>query len=160
MFSFAVLPPEKTIVSISPPEQISSGGHLTFSILSGLGISSHNRLYSASIVNNILRSFSNTYLNTISRNSLLTLRDMSCSLTHWGQVTHISVSKLSIFVSDNGLMPGWCQAIIWTNAGIMFNQNLGTNFSEILSEILIFLSKKSWKCRLENGGHFVLASMR
>ena len=33
-------------------------------------------------------------------------------LTHWGRVTHICVSKLSILGSDNGLSPGWCQAII------------------------------------------------
>ena len=39
-------------------------------------------------------------------------------LTHWGWVTHICVGKLSIIGSDNGLPPGWRQAIIWTNAGI------------------------------------------
>ena len=33
-------------------------------------------------------------------------------LTHWGWVTHICVSKLSILGSDNGLSPGRCQAII------------------------------------------------
>ena len=37
-----------------------------------------------------------------------------------------------IIGSDNGLLPGWCQAIIWTNAGILLIQSLGTNFSEIL----------------------------
>ena len=41
------------------------------------------------------------------------------SLTHWDRVTHICVSKLAIIVSDNGLAPGRCQAIIWTNAGIL-----------------------------------------
>ena len=35
-------------------------------------------------------------------------------LTHWGRVTHICVSKLTINGSDNGLSPGRCQAIIWT----------------------------------------------
>ena len=40
-------------------------------------------------------------------------------LTHWGWVTHICVSKLTIIGSDNGLVPGWCQVIIWTNAGIL-----------------------------------------
>ena len=34
------------------------------------------------------------------------------SLTHWGRVTHICVSKLSIFGLDNGLSPGRRQAII------------------------------------------------
>ena len=40
-------------------------------------------------------------------------------LTHWGRVTHICVSKLTIIGSDNGLSPGRRQAIIWTNAGIL-----------------------------------------
>ena len=39
-------------------------------------------------------------------------------LTHWGRVTLICVSKLTIIGSDNGLSPGRRQAIIWTNAGI------------------------------------------
>ena len=30
------------------------------------------------------------------------------------------VSKLTIIDSDNGLLCGPCQAIIWTNAGILF----------------------------------------
>ena len=34
------------------------------------------------------------------------------SLTHWGRVTHICVSKLYVG-SDNGLSPGRRQAIIW-----------------------------------------------
>ena len=41
-------------------------------------------------------------------------------LTHWGQVTHICVSKLTIIGSDNGLSPGRRQAIIWTNAVVLF----------------------------------------
>ena len=32
-------------------------------------------------------------------------------LTHWGQVTHICVSKLTVIGSDNGLLPGRHQAI-------------------------------------------------
>ena len=52
-------------------------------------------------------------------------------LTHWGRVTHICVSNLTIIVSDNGLTPGRRQAIIWTNAGILLIGPLGTNFSEI-----------------------------
>ena len=45
---------------------------------------------------------------------------------------HICVSKVTIIVSDNGLSPGWRQAFIWTNAGILSIGPLGTNFSEIL----------------------------
>ena len=63
-------------------------------------------------------------------------------LTHWGRVTHIWVSKLTVIGSDNGLSPGWRQAIIWTNAGILLIRTLGTNFSEILSEIHTFSFKK------------------
>ena len=35
--------------------------------------------------------------------------------THWGRVTHICVSELTIIGSDNGLSPGRRKAIIWTN---------------------------------------------
>ena len=71
-------------------------------------------------------------------------------LTHWGRVTHIRVSKLSIIGSDNGLSPGRRQAITWTNAGILLIQTLRTNFSEILREIYTFSFKKMHlKCRLE-----------
>ena len=67
----------------------------------------------------------------------------SCQvLTHWGRVAHICVSKLTIIGSDNALSPSRRQAIIWTNAGISLIRNLGTNFSEILSEINTFLFKK------------------
>ena len=51
------------------------------------------------------------------------------NLTHWGWVTHICVSKLTIIGPDNGLSPGRHQAIIWTNAGILLIGPLGTNFS-------------------------------
>ena len=47
-------------------------------------------------------------------------------------MTRIYVSKGSITGSDNGLLLGRCQAIIWTNAGISIIEPLGTNFSEIL----------------------------
>ena len=63
-------------------------------------------------------------------------------LTHWGWVTHICVGELTIIGSDNGLSPGPRQAIIWTNAGIMFIEPLATNFSEILTEIHTFSFKK------------------
>ena len=44
---------------------------------------------------------------------------------------HICVGKLSIIGSDNGLLPGQRQAIIWTIAGKLFIGPLGTNFSEM-----------------------------
>ena len=53
-------------------------------------------------------------------------------------MTHICVTKLSILGSDNGLLPGRRQAIIWTNAGILLIGHLGTNFSEIFIGIQTF----------------------
>ena len=49
---------------------------------------------------------------------------------------------LTIIGSNNGLSPGRRQAIIWTNAGILLIEPLGTNFSEILVGIQIFTFKK------------------
>ena len=64
------------------------------------------------------------------------------TLTLWGRVTHICVGNLTIIGPDKGLSPGRRQAIIWTNAGILLIGTLGTNFSEILIEIIIFSFKK------------------
>ena len=63
-------------------------------------------------------------------------------LTHWGRVTHIWISKLTIIGSDNGLSPGRRQAITWTNVGILLIGPLGTNFSEMLIEIHTISFKK------------------
>ena len=63
---------------------------------------------------------------------LLEILGVQCQLTHWGRVTHICVSNLTIIGSDNGLSHWRRQAIIWTNAGIFVIRPLGTNFSEIL----------------------------
>ena len=63
-------------------------------------------------------------------------------LTHWGRVTQLCVSKLNSIGSDNGLSTGWRQAIVWTNAGVLLIEPWGTNFSEIIIKILIFLFKK------------------
>ena len=63
-------------------------------------------------------------------------------LTHWGRVMHLCVSKLTIIGWDNGLSPDRRQAIIWTNVGLLLIGPLGTNFSEILIEILTFSFKE------------------
>ena len=63
-------------------------------------------------------------------------------LSHWDPVTHKCVCDLTTIGSDNGLPPDRRQAIIWTNAGILLIGPLGTNFSEILSEIHTFSFKK------------------
>ena len=74
-------------------------------------------------------------INIITRGGL-------ASLTNWDRVTHICVSKLTIIGSDNSLSPDRRQAIIWTNVGLLLIGALGTNFSEILIEILTFSFKK------------------
>ena len=69
--------------------------------------------------------------------------DIWCSsLTHWGRVTHNCVSKLTIIVSDNGLSPGWRQAIIRSIAGILWIESVETIFSEILIKIHAFSFRK------------------
>ena len=81
-------------------------------------------------------------------------------LTHWGRATHICVGKLTIIVSNNGLSPGWRQAIIWTIAGILLIGLLGTNFSEILIRIQTFsLKKMHLKMASAKWRPFVSASM-
>ena len=81
-------------------------------------------------------------------------------LTHWGWVMHICIDKLTIIGSENGLSSGQRQAIIWTNAGILLFLTLGTNVSEILSQIYIFSLKiMHLNMSSEKWGHLVLASM-
>ena len=71
---------------------------------------------------------------------------MDISLTHWGWLMHICISNLTIIGSDNGLSPGWCQAIIRTKAGILLVGPIGTNISEILIKIHIFsFAKKQFE---------------
>ena len=72
----------------------------------------------------------------------VTIKHFLSVLTHWGRVTHICVTELTIIGSDNGLSPGRRQAIIWTNAGILLTGALGTNVSEILIKIYTFSLKK------------------
>ena len=64
------------------------------------------------------------------------------ALTHWGWVTQICISKLTIIYSGNGLSPGQHQAIIWYYAGILLTGSLITKFSEILNEIQTFSLRK------------------
>ena len=51
--------------------------------------------------------------------------------------------------------------IYWTNVGILLIRPRGTNFNNEISIAIhaLSLKKSIWKCRLENGGHFVLATM-
>ena len=61
-------------------------------------------------------------------------------------MTHICIGNLTIIGLDNGLSPGRCQAITWTNVGILLIGSLGINFSEMSIEIHTFSFKKiHWK---------------
>ena len=62
--------------------------------------------------------------------------------SHWGRVTHICLNEITFIGSDNGLSPGGRQAIILTNVGMLLIGPLGTNFSQLLIEIHIFLFKR------------------
>ena len=59
-------------------------------------------------------------------------------ITHCGRATHICISKLTIIDSDNGLLPGRHQDIIWTNGGMLLIGPLGKIFSEVLIETITF----------------------
>ena len=90
-----------------------------------------------------IRTWKSNYIHNLIWDAiLLPCPNFNGSLTHWGRVTHMCVSKLILISSDNGLSPGRRQAIIWPNAGILLIRTLGTNFSEILSEIHIFSFEK------------------
>ena len=43
---------------------------------------------------------------------------------------HICIGNLTVIGSDNGLSPHQCQAVIWTNPGILLNGPLGRNFEQ------------------------------
>ena len=62
----------------------------------------------------------------------------SLELTHWGRVTHICASQVTVVGSDNGLSPDRRQAIIWTNAEILLIEPLRTTLSDMLIEVDTF----------------------
>ena len=84
--------------------------------------------------------------NPYSQNDVFILNRAQNSLNSlrptWPSDTYLCIGNLTIIGSDNGLSPGWCQANIWTNAGILLIGPLGTHFSEILIEIYTFSFKK------------------
>ena len=67
---------------------------------------------------------------------------VSLGLGGWARLVHIYVSNLTIISSDNGLLPGRCRAIIWTNTGIWLIGPVDINTNEILIEINSFSFKK------------------
>ena len=68
----------------------------------------------------------------------LSIRNIYIIEAEWRIYASVNISSLV----DNGLLPGRLQAIIWTNAGVLLIQTLGTNFGEILSEIHTFSFKE------------------
>ena len=70
------------------------------------------------------------------------------------------VCKIITISSDNGLLPGRRQAVIWTNAGILLTGPLRISFSEFLIKINTFFHSRKciWKWRLQNGIYFFSAS--
>ena len=79
-----------------------------------------------------------SYMKTDGLTRAVNIVSYQIPLTHWGWVRHICISKLTTIGSDNGLLTGRRQAIIWINAGIMLIGPLGTNFSEILIHTFSF----------------------
>ena len=79
-------------------------------------------------------------------------------INHWGPVTHICVGNLTIIGSDNGLSPGWGQAITWTNVGILLIGPLENKLQwNIHRNSYIFIQEDPFeKCGLKNGGLFCL----
>ena len=56
------------------------------------------------------------------------------------------VGNLTIIASDNGLSPGRCQSITWSNADLLSIRPLGTNFNEILiGNMEIFICKNAFE---------------
>ena len=64
-------------------------------------------------------------------------------LTHWGRVRYICIRKVIIIGSDNDLSPGWCQAIIWTNAGILLIEPLGNKLQWNLNQNFYFFIQEN-----------------
>ena len=83
-----------------------------------------------------------THTNEMKLNTVFRVLLYQVLLTRQGRAMHICISKLTIIGSDNGLLPGRCQTMIWTNDGILLIWILGTNSSEILSKIHTFSFKK------------------
>ena len=73
----------------------------------------------------------------VTHTAMVNIYTCSIWLTHWGRVTHICVSKLTIIGADNGLSPDRRQAIIRTNVGILFIWDIGTNFNGISINLCI-----------------------
>ena len=68
------------------------------------------------------------------------------SFTHWGQVTHICVSKLAIIGSDDGFSPGRRRAIFWTSTDLLLIGILETIWMEFKSKCINFHWRSALLC--------------
>ena len=77
-----------------------------------------------------------SYLSGVASLVLGIVHDCPGALTHW--VMHTCVNNLAIIGSHNGLLPGWQQPIICTNAEILLLRPLGTKANDMLIGINTF----------------------
>ena len=67
----------------------------------------------------------------------------SWKLNQWDRVMHMVINRTTIIGSDNGLLPGWHQAVIWPISEIVLIGTFGkNNCSETLIEMYTFSFKK------------------
>ena len=140
-------PTELTIIMNSLKPTVLKCVFRRWDLISHTNFNGHGRHKDTSYFTKTLQTQKNRHLD------VYTYMGMSCliglghvlklyCLTHWGRVTHICVSKLTIIGSNNGLSPGRYQTIIWTNARILSIGHLGTKFNEIQIGIQTFPFKK------------------
>ena len=123
------------------------------------------RCYGRNIPEKSVHTFHRLYLWFHFFSSLNTWFISVRKLTHWSRVTPICVKKLATISSDNGLSPVRCQAITWTNGGVLWIGPLNINFSEISMKIQTFSFKEMRlnvsfeKCRPISPGLIALANI-
>ena len=88
------------------------------------------------------------------------VRGLNDVLTHWGRVTHFMHQQTRLSLLQTVACHMFSAKPLSEPVLELLIGPLGTNLSEISNEIHTFSFKKCiWKCHLEDGGHFVLASM-
>ena len=119
----------------------------TVFIMFFLWLTSSN-LYMCSSAHASIWILAQNHWNERKNNIIVSVDGLETNDVSWRANSH----KLPTIGSDNGLSPGHCRAIIWTNVGILLIGPLGTSFREILIRLQKFSFKKIHV-------HFVSASM-
>ena len=78
----------------------------------------------------------------LDKNDLSVWCSTNVEILHWVRVMHICAGYLNIIGSDNGLLPGRCQAIIWNNARILLIWTSRNKPNDISIEFHTFPFKK------------------